>query len=73
MKPQVYLAVAYQHDNGEIAIVFSDTDSDCSFITLRGSEVVKMGDLGKIDMLKLQNCVDLFTDFSITIDAKETN
>ena len=73
MKPVIYLAVAYENDNGEIAIVFSDTDMDCSFITLRGAEVVKQGELGKADMLKLHNNSELFTDHKGSLTSEDTN
>ncbi len=68
MKPQVYLAVSYRNHNGEIAVVFSDIEGDCSYFTLRHNEVVKQGELGKADITKLQDRAEMFTGW---VDPKE--
>ena len=70
-KPEVYLAVTYQHSNGEVAVVFSDMQGDCSYFTLRDCEVVKMGELGKADITALHNRTDMFTSW--TAPKEDTN
>jgi len=59
-KPVIYLSALYRKGD-QLAIVLYDLPSgECSFVTLVGKDVVRFGELGKINPINIGDTSILF-------------